>query len=221
MKHGHFMIQYVRAPFFRLAHRPIGRAVFLASTLSLIFSFFFFFTPSALALPPTRLLINSPALSFQDGVLQFTLSITVDDEEGLREIMKDGAVLELMTTVDVERERSWWANAKVFSRVYSSILQHDPLSRDFIVTFPEKDGERELRDRNLTRLLYESWKKLSFPILPAAALTRQENEAYHLHFTITLRHIGVPPWLEKNLFFWSPEVVPPENGALPIPPPED
>lgn len=221
MKHGQFMIQNAHAHFFRLSCCAVRRSVVLALSLSLFLSSFFFLPHPALALPPTRLIITNPALSFQDNTLLFTFSVTVDDEEGLREIMKNGAVLELMTQIDVERERSWWANAQVFTRTYSSVLRHDPLSRDFIVTFPEKDGTRELRDRNLTRLLYESWKKLSFPVVDAMALTRQNDEAYYLNFTITLRHIEVPPWLEKSLFFWSPEVVPPENGALPIPPPEN
>lgn len=173
------------------------------------------FPRPAAALPPSRLLLDyPPTLIFADNTLSMTLAVTVDDEEGLREMLKDGAVLELMLTVTIERERSWWANVVVFSHTYPYVIRHDPLSRDFIVNFTDKNQKRELRDRNLTRLLHESWKNLSLYIMPLNTLNMVEGTNYRLNFSITLRHIEVPPWLEKNLLFWSAEVTPPENGSI-------
>ena len=196
---------------------PVRFALFLVSALALFAAFTAALPGAAHALPPTRLLVEKTALPLRDGLLHFSFSATVDDEEGLRELLKDGAVLELQASLSIERERSWWANAEVFAAVNSSVLRHDPLSRDFIVIFPDRDGERELRDRNLTRLLYESWKNLSFPLVAPESLSQLDGESYVLNYTITLRHIEVPPWLEKSLVFWSAEVVPPEKGSLPIP----
>lgn len=172
------------------------------------------FPRAAAALPPSRLLLDYPTLVFAENMLGMTMAATVDDEEGLREMLKDGAVLELMITVNIERERSWWKNVVVFSKDYHSVLRHDPLSRDFIVNFPDKHQKRELRDRNLTRLLHESWKNLSFPITPLNTLNLHEDTNYRLNFTVTLRHIEVPPWLANNLLFWSAEVTPPESGSI-------
>lgn len=209
------MRQNARSPFAPPLHRPSrlsGILTAVAVLLSLLL-----FPLSARALPPSQLLLDNPALHYREGALILSLSVSVNDEEGLREMLKDGSVLELMTTVSIERERSWWANAEEFSYNFPSVLRHDPLSRDFIATLPAGDGERELRDRNLTRLLHESWKKLSFSVIPLASLQDKDpEESFLLNFTITLRHIEVPPWLEKSLVFWSAEVVPPERGSLPI-----
>ncbi len=212
------MRQHARTPFTHSSCRPGGLFGFLPAVF---FLFSLLLVPhTAQALPPTRLLIDRPALQYRDGVLVFSLSVSVNDEEGLRDMLKDGAVLELTTAVSIERERSWWANAEEFTYSFPSVLRHDPLSRDFIATLPLHDGERELRDRNLTRLLHESWKKLSFTVVPLETLwsTGEEN-TFLLNYTVTLRHIEVPPWLEKSLVFWSAEVTPPEQGSLSITPP--
>lgn len=213
------MTQNACALFSRLSCPPAGRFLFSLPAFLCSLLFFLVLAHPAQGLPPTRLLVEKPVLLTQDNMLFLTLSVSVDDEEGLRELLKNGAVLELATNVTVERERSWWANAEVFTHSYSSVLRHEPLSRDFLVVFPDRDGERQLRDRNLTRLLYESWKKLSLPVLPPDSLIWENGESYQLYFTITLRHIEVPPWLEKSLVFWSAEVVPPEQGVLTVPPP--
>lgn len=214
------MIQNASASFSCLSCRSRRSALFLAFAMVVLVAFITAFPYKAKALPPTRLVVDNIALPVRDGILRFNFSATVDNEEGLRELLKDGAVLELETSVSIERERSWWTNAEVFASVFSSVLRHDPLSRDFIVVVPENDDEREVRDRNLTRLLHESWKNLSFPLVPPDSLSRADGENYQIIFTITLRHIEVPPWLEKSLVFWSAEVVPPEKGSLPVPPPE-
>lgn len=210
------MRQTARAPFAFFSCRPGRLSGFLPAVL--VFFSILLFSPCARALPPTQLLIDRPALHYNEGALVLSLSVSVNDEEGLRDMLKDGAVLELTTTVGVERERSWWANAEEFTYSFSSVLRHDPLSRDFIATLPLEDGEKELRDRNLTRLLHESWKKLSFPVISLATLQQAANgeSSFLLRYTVTLRHIEVPPWLEKSLVFWSAEVVPPEQGDLPI-----
>lgn len=161
--------------------------------------------------------MREPVLGVAEHTFTLSLSLTVDDEDGLRDMLKDGAVLELLAAVSVERHRSWWANAEIVNLGYSSILRHDPLSRDFIVTIPSPDGIDELRDRNLTRLLHNSWRKLTLRIMPVERIEAGDpDDEYILLLTVTLQHTEVPPWLEKSLIFWSSQVVPQEKRSIPI-----
>lgn len=148
-------------------------------------------------------------------MLTLGLSLTVDNEDGLRDLLKDGAVLELVIDVSVERERSWWGNAEAAAVEYASTIRHDPLSRDFLVSVPARDGKKEFRDRNLTRLLHASWRKLVLPVAPLKELQRNEPaDAYLVTIGFSLHHTEVPPWLEKTIVFWSTDVVPREKQTI-------
>lgn len=173
---------------------------------------------AAFALPPQRLVVEKFTADTRNGILTLNLSLTVDNEDGLRDMLKDGAVLELLASVAVERERSWWANAEVASRDFSSIIRHDPLSRDFLVSLPSEEEPTELRDRNLTRLLHNSWRKLALHVTTVQLLEQEEiGEEAVVTLTISLQHTDVPPWLEKSLIFWSSQVVPTEKRTLKVP----
>jgi hypothetical protein len=173
------------------------------------------FACPAFALPPQKFLLDPPRPGAEHGLLTVHLSLTVDNEDGLRDLLKDGAVLELLIDVNVERERFLWSNAEAAAVTFTSVIRHDPLSRDFVVSVPTHDGSRELRDRNLTRLLYASWRKLSLPIASLENLRRNEDaDEYVITLAISLRHTEVPPWLEKTLVFWSADVVSPEKRTV-------
>ena len=153
--------------------------------------------------------MDPPAAVVENGMVTLRLALTVDNEEGLLALLRDGAVLELAISAVVARERTLLRNVKVATAVFPSVLRHDPLSRDFVAFVPTPDGEREVRDRNLSRLLEASWRRLVLPVIPLEDLLRIEPAAsYLVLLTITLRHIEVPPWLERASLFWSPEVVP-------------
>lgn len=162
-----------------------------------------------MALPPQNLVMDPPACAVEDGMLTLKLAITVDNEEGLLALLKDGAVLELGIAVQVERKRSFWVNRVAAASEYSLLLRHDPLSRDFVALMPTGQGTKELRDRNLTRLLQSSWRRISLPVVALEDLLREEPaESYLVSLFVSLRHTEVPPWLERSSVFWSADVVP-------------
>ncbi len=167
------------------------------------------------ATAPQGFAVEKAALETVDGSLVVDLSLSVDDEDGLRDLLKDGAVLELSITLDMEQRRILWANKHVVGTVYVSALRHDPLTRDFLVTIPGIAKKDSLRDRNLTRLLHASWRKLVLPLIPLEQLKEADKDAdYRVIITLRLQHAEVPPWLEKSLVFWSADVVPKEERIL-------
>jgi hypothetical protein len=152
-----------------------------------------------------------------DAFLTAEISIAVDNEASLRDLLKDGAILELEIQASVERLRSLLGNAELSRQTRVSLLRHDPLSREFLLTVPGAEDDTELRDRNLTRLLYAGWKKLALPLVPLKALRDEgEDEEFAVRLDIALRHADVPPWLQKNIVFWSSEVAPQLRFILPF-----
>lgn len=218
-----------------------GRPVLLKACFLLACLAVFLLHSPAHALPPKQFVFTTPAARLVADTVRVDLSITVDNEEGLRDMLKDGAVLELAIDLTLERKRSLWANAEVAARRYVSVLRHDPLTREFLLTLPgngngqfsetEPDGEtppaeevpgngktREIRDKNLTRLLNAGWRALSLPLAPMQDIQAENGDAdYEILINISLEHIEVPPWLEKSVL-WSSSVVPSASINLPFSP---
>lgn len=167
---------------------------------------------SAFAAPPKRFIIDALSLKNEDQALSIDLALSVDEEDGLRDLLKDGAVIELKVNLKVERRRSWWANADIAEREYVSIIRHDPLSREFYLSMP--DEKNLYRDRNLSRLLMETWQNLHLPLIP---LQRIEDEGldntFIIHGEASLTHMEVPPWLAGSSF-WSSEIIPKATFSL-------
>lgn len=170
-----------------------------------------------MALPPQKFVLASPTTLVRAGDIFLNLSLSVDNEDGLRDLLKDGAVLQLGVTVTVSRKRSWWSNVELAHREYRSVIRHDPLSREFVLELPSAGEEKALRDENLTRLLHASWRKLSLYVAPLRLLRAEgSGEEFVIAFAVSLQHTEVPPWLEKSSIFWSSDVVPPEKRELPF-----
>jgi hypothetical protein len=161
------------------------------------------------AASPQRFLIEDPRLVEREGLLFFAASLSVEEESALHDLLKDGAVLELIITTTLERHRSWWTNAEVAAHTYTSNLRHDQLTRNFLISQPSEDMGELTRDRNLTRLLYGNWRRLMLPVGDMETLRKEgPDREYILTVSFQLRHTEVPPWLEKSPIFWSSDVVP-------------
>jgi hypothetical protein len=177
----------------------------------------FGFALSAYALPPQAFVVESPRAEATDGTVRVSLAVSVDNEDGLRDMLKDGAVLALSIGIALERDRAWWMNETVFNKDFVSTIGHDPLTRDFVLTLPSPDGDRASRDKNLTRLLHATWRKISVPVIKITSIPeRAADDVYSIVLTISLQHTEVPPWLRQNTVFWSSDVVPSKTITLPL-----
>lgn len=165
------------------------------------------------AAPPKRFDIQTFSLSTTEETLSIDLALALDDEDGLYNILKDGAVVELGIDLDIQRKREWWSNADIASFRYTSVIRHDPLTREFYLMMP--GSEQPLKDRNLTRLLANSWQKLKLPLIPLSLIELEgRNQTYIISCSIALNHIETPPWLAQNSVFWSAEIIPPVSISL-------
>jgi hypothetical protein len=176
---------------------------------------------TAVAVPPQKFVIDGPKAVVAGDALSVALAVSVDDEDGLRDMLRDGAVLALTIAVELERRRTWWTNETVFSKEFVSTIWHDPLTRDFVVNLPGPEEDTQSRDKNLTRLLHATWRLLSVPVIALHAIPPEGPDAeYRILLDISLEHTEIPPWLKQSTVFWSSKVVPSVHFSLPFQPPK-
>lgn len=170
---------------------------------------------SGWTMPPEHFVTKGLTMETRTGTIVVRVGISVDNEAGLHDMLKDGASVQLTAELQLERLRSLWTNVTLAEQTYTSMLRHNPLTREFLLYMP---GETTpVADRNLSRLLAATWHKLSFPLGPVDLLRQAEaGSQYRISVYLTLRHTEVPPWLAKAFVFWSKEVVEPVTLAIPF-----
>lgn len=186
-------------------HRPgsDGRAVSLVLR-ALLAVLLLSAAGSAQAAPPRQFVLDTFAIETRDDTLVLRLGVGVDAPDGLRDLLKDGAEMELRGTVTLTRRRGVLPDVTLAEKVFACTLRHDTLTSEFELRLLGR--EVPWRDKNLARLLEATWKRLVLPLAPIAAL--EKGEPHRVSLTLSLRHTDVPPWLSRTLFFWSWEVVP-------------
>ncbi len=166
---------------------------------------------AAQAVSPRYFVYNQPELQEKNGILNARMRIEIDNEEGLRDLIKAGSSVELKVDLLVERPKFLLPNAEINYQSYSFTLRHDPLSREFTMALP---GEvyPSLRDKNLGRLLESTWKTLELPVATTQKLRAEgDGKTLEVVFLLSLQYIELPSWLDKNMVIWSKDVVAPES----------
>ena len=169
-----------------------------------------FFCAPAAAAGLERFTLGPARLEERQGMLRLSLPLSVDNEQALEHLLREGVMLELRLRVELERRRLLWFNEDIAALDFSSLLRHDPLNREFTLLLP--DLAQPLRGRELRGLLAASWKKLDLPLLQSARLS--EGELYLAAVELRLLRAGAPPWLERTLMFWDKDVVEAEQLSL-------
>lgn len=194
----------------KLFRRAGGGAVLLAAVLAVVL----FSAAPARAVPPKYFEVSGAHVVIQGGDIVAKLSIDVDNPTGLFEMLKDGASIELSVTAKLERIRTLWTNVTLAEAEFTSMLQHNPLTREFALYMPGES--KPLLDRNLERLLAATWHKFSATAGTTAALDGEKDSDYRVTLTLVLQHAKPPPWLIRNSMFWSKKILDPETIELPF-----
>lgn len=183
-----------------------ARALFglgLALLLCVLFS-------AAAEAAPENFVHGRASLRTLDGQLVLSLPLSVDNEDALGELLRDGASAQLAVKVSVQRKRGLWFNEGVYEAEFHSLLRHDPLSREYRLTMP--GTEQVFKDKSLRALLARTWKELRLPLAPVALFTPDAD--YIVKIGLSLKHTALPPWLDRTLVFWNKDVVRPAKLDL-------
>ena len=162
--------------------------------------------------PPKYFETTKPHIALTSGEIVLSLSIDVDNVTGLYEMLKDGASVELVVSIKLERPRTFWTNVLLAETEMLSSLHHNPLTREFALYMP---GEtKPLLDKNLNRLLDATWRKFSANLGPVNILDGEKGTDYQVTLALNLQHAKPPPWLAKDFILWSKKIVEPESLVL-------
>ncbi len=172
------------------------------------------FARPGFAVPPKYFDVMDAALATDSGVITVSLSISVDNVDGLYAMLKDGASLELLVAAKLERVRTFWTNVTLADVELVSTLQHNPLTREFSLFMP--GAAAPMLDKNLERLLAATWQKYSVFFGPVSILDGEADSEYRAVLTLNLQHAKPPPWLAKDFMLWSKAIVEPETITLPF-----
>lgn len=137
-------------------------------------------------------------------VVQVDTGFRIEHSGAVRSQLRDGAVMNLHCVVTLERIRTLLSNIVISETTRTYQLRHDLLTREFMLSCPDKPL---LRQKQLDALMTSAWEHLQFMLPLQEPLI--SGDTYRVSLKVTLEHAEVPPWLEKALFFWSWEVTPP------------
>ncbi|MBQ4132475.1 MAG: DUF4390 domain-containing protein [Desulfovibrionaceae bacterium] len=154
-------------------------------------------------------ILNNFYLSSNENMLTARLAVSIDNLRYLNDILRDGARLVLECESRLYRKRTLWADALVAEHIFSSNLQYDHLQRSFIIF---SASGAFISKPSLEELLQSTWGNLEMPLAEFSNL--EKDETYAAIVSLELKHAEMPPWLTKNVFFWSDTLVPRQEYEL-------
>ena len=153
--------------------------------------------------------LNRFYLSGNNTVLTARLNLSVTNIQYLRDILRDGARLTLQCHTAFYRKRTVLKNVLIDEHDFSASLRYNPLQREFLIY---SENKPPLINSNLTELLQQTWGNLELPLVKHSEL--EKDESYVAILTLSLKHEEMPPWLGKNVLFWSDVVIAPKEYKL-------
>ena len=144
--------------------------------------------------------------TLSDTKVHVDSGIVVDKLKVVRNLLRDGAVLNFTCKLTIERLRSVLSNDVLAEHSETFQIRHDPLTRDFCVL---RQGLPSQCSKKLDTIIETACGDMPFTITLLEPLV--SGEKYRVRLDVTLQHAEVPPWLEKALFFWSWDVAPPTS----------
>ena len=148
-------------------------------------------------------------LAGNDSLLTARLNLSVTEMQYLRDILRDGARLSLQCNTALYRHRSILTNVLINEQQFSASLRYNPLQREFVIF---SENRPPIVNASLTELLQQTWGNLELPLVKRSELEKEET--YVAVLTLTLKHEEMPPWLGKNVLFWSDLVIAPKEYKL-------
>lgn len=143
--------------------------------------------------------LMTPAIANVSGVLTARFGVTVEERPALRKGLENGAKLVLKSRVRLFRVKDYWMDSLIAASNYESVLQYEPLSKEFILTLPGHHGP--LRSDDLFSLISEGWAVIEASLCPWSELVKGEH--YSLRMDISMNEADAPDGLSGLLYFWS------------------
>lgn len=156
------------------------------------------------------LVLSKLVLDNQAGSVMARFGVEVRGASEMAVNLKDGVVLGLSCQALLEATRGWLPAKTVAENELTCRLRQDPLSLEYVLTLPGR--EAPLTDKNLEALLAKGLSEIRIDLGPWSQLERGRN--YRLTVTVRLKHLDIPHWFTRTLFFWTWDIVPKTTQKL-------
>ncbi|MCJ2165623.1 MULTISPECIES: DUF4390 domain-containing protein [unclassified Pseudodesulfovibrio] len=143
--------------------------------------------------------LMAPSLANVRGRLTARFGVAVEEKPILKGELEDGGVLVLKCQVRLIEANDYWFNRVISEAQFESILKFDPLTRDFIMSLP--DRETLLRNTDLGKLLDEGWGTIEASLGEWALLDRGRKYSLLLH--TSMNEQDAPEGVMRYIYFWS------------------
>jgi hypothetical protein len=144
------------------------------------------------------------AIDNQAGSLMARFGVEVRGSREMAANLKDGVVLGLSCHALLEATRGWLPARVLAENELTCRLRQDPLSLEYALTLPGR--EAPLTDKSLEALLAKGLAELRIDLGPWSRL--EQGKSYRVTVTVRLKHLDVPNWFLRTLFFWTWDIVP-------------
>lgn len=153
-------------------------------------------------------ILNSLNLNETTGGMNLEAYVALRHTEPIEDGLMEGALLNLEISALLERRHSLRPNSSLSSASLLYQIRFDPVSREFVLLRPDLPP---LRQRRLSHLLENVLADMVL-FLPLEKAARPGK--YRASLKLGLRQADIPPLIERTLFFWSWEVIPPTTFSL-------
>lgn len=172
-------------------HRTFNRAV---AGLALLFTLLC----CGVALAQT-LSLMAPDIANDNGALKVRFGVTVVEKPTLRDELSQGHVMVLKSVIELFKVRDYWMDGSIASTTFESTLSFDRLTREYVVTLPNKSNP--VSDKDLDVVLKKGWGRIDALLGPWNML--EPGKDYSLRLITTMNEKDAPGGFYRFLYFWS------------------
>ena len=165
-----------------------------AAGLALLFTLLFY----GVALAQT-LSLMSPDIANDNGALKVRFGVTVVEKPTLRDELSEGRVMVLKSVIELFKVRDYWLDGSVASTSFESTLSFDRLTREYVLTLPNKSTP--ISDKDLDVVLQKGWGRIDALLGPWNML--EQGQDYSLRLITTMNEKDAPEGFYRFLYFWS------------------
>jgi len=143
--------------------------------------------------------LMAPSIANDNGSLVARYGVSVVEKPILKGELEDGAELVLKCVIELFEVSDYWVDSTVSSSEFESVISYDQLTKEFVMTLPDRDNP--LRNEDIEALLLDGWSSIKASLGPWNVL--KHGQKYSLRLITTMNEVDAPEGISRFLYFWS------------------
>ena len=147
-------------------------------------------------------ILNSLRVNPFENVVNVEMVLGVPAKNNVENDLKNGKILKFSIDTTVLQERSILPSKKLCSHLTEYFIRYDALTRQFMVI---SNAKITIKNTDITYLLQTLIHNLKFEI----PIKLAKGKHYYLDMVVSLIQSVDQPWIQKNIFFLSDDIIQP------------